>query len=122
MPGLLACLEVMAGPQFNMVHVHGAEVHADLFARLPGATVHYDMWADNPPPQRFLDAGCAVATGPSPALLASDAPDHEVASACTELLRLSGRTILSPGCSLPLSVTAERMDLISAIARYVYAA
>ena len=122
MPGVRTCLEAMAGRQFNMVHLHGTEVHADLFSRLAGVTIHYDMWARNPPPQRFLDAGCAVATGPSPALLASDAPDHEVASACTELLRLSGRTILSPGCSLPLSVTAERMDLISAIARYGYAA
>ena len=117
MPGLLACLEVMAGPQFNMVHVHGAEVHADLFARLPRATVHYDMWADNPPPQRFLDAGCAVATGPSPALLASDAPDDEVTAACAALLRVGGRTILSPGCSLPLSVSAERMGLMSKSAR-----
>jgi uroporphyrinogen decarboxylase len=120
MPGVLTCLEAMAGLQFNMVHVHGAEVHADLFARLSGVTIHYDMWADNSPPQRFLDAGCSVATGPSPALLASEAPDDEVTAACLALLRLGGRTILSPGCSVPLAVSSQRMGLISASARSKY--
>ncbi len=117
MPGVLTCLAAMAGLAFNMVHVHGSGVHAELFARLSGATVHYDMWADNPPPQKFLDAGCAVATGPSPALLASDASDGEVIEACAALLRLGGRTILSPGCSTPLAVGAERLRLISRSAR-----
>lgn len=117
MPGVLACLDAMAAAQFNMVHVHGSAVHTDLFARLSGAVIHYDMWAANPPPQRFLDAGCSVATGPSPSLLASDAPDDEVTAACAALLRVGGRTILSPGCSVPLAVSAHRMRLMSAAAR-----
>lgn len=117
MSGVLACLEAMAGQPLNMVHVHGTEVHAELFARLRGVVIHYDMWADNPPPQWFLDAGCPVATGPSPTLLASTAPDSDVTAACEALLRLANRTILSPGCSVPLAVSAPRMDLISASAR-----
>jgi uroporphyrinogen decarboxylase len=117
MPGVLACLEAMAGLPHNMVHVHGAEVHHDLFARLSGTTIHYDMWADNPPPERFLDAGCAVATGPSQALLASESPDDDVVAACEALVNLGGRTILSPGCSTPLAVGAERLHLLTDTAR-----
>ena len=117
MPGVVACHEAMKGRSFNMVHIHGSDVHADLFTRLPGATIHYDMWADNPSPEMFLAAGCAVATGPSPQLVASDAPDHEVIQACAAILRLGGRTLLSPGCSLPLSVDAKRMRLLSRMAQ-----
>ena len=117
MPGVRSCLQAMATAQFNMVHVHGAGIHAELFARLPEVTIHYDMWADNPPPPVFLEAGCAVATGPSPDLLASDASDDEVIAACAGLVEVGGRTILSPGCSVPLAVNAHRMGLMSAVAR-----
>lgn len=121
MPGVFACLEAMAGSPFNMVHVHGAGIHDGLFVPLEGCTVHYDMWADNPPPQRFLDAGVAVATGPSPALLASDAPDADVTAACRALLAAGTRTILSPGCSVPLAVGADRLRLISDATRRIFA-
>ena len=119
MPTIRDCLDVMAGAPVNMVHVHGAGIHDEPFARLDGVTIHYDMWADNPAPTRFLDAGCAVATGPSPALLASDAPDEEVAAACAVVLDTGGRTILSPGCSVPLAVDAQRLQRISTAARLV---
>ncbi|MBB3753082.1 uroporphyrinogen decarboxylase [Mycolicibacterium sp. BK634] len=117
MPGVRACLDTMDGLMLNMVHVHGAQVHDDLFAELAGATIHYDMWADNPTPERFLDAGCAVATGPSQALLASAAPDEDVLAACAEVVNRGGRTILSPGCSTPLAVGAERLRLLTGAAR-----
>ena len=121
MPGVLACLDAMGRSPLNMVHVHGAGIHDRLFARLTGTTIHYDMSADNPPPQRFLDAGCAVATGPSPSLLASGAPDGQVTAACADLLASGTRTILSPGCSVPLAVPADRLRLISQVARGTYA-
>lgn len=117
MPGVKACMEAMPGSLFDMVHLHGSELHTDLFLGLSDATIHYDMWADNPPPQRFLDAGSAVATGPSPALLLSDAPDDDVITACAALLCMGRRTILSPGCSTPLAVGADRLRLMSHIAR-----
>lgn len=117
LPSVRACLEAMPRSFLDMVHLHGAEVHSDLLLGLSDATIHYDMWADNPPPERFLDAGSAVATGPSPALLASDANDDEVTAACAALLRMGRRTILSPGCSTPLSVGTERLRLMSRIAR-----
>lgn len=117
MPGVRACLDAMDGLQHNMVHVHGSEVHHDLFGQLIGTTIHYDMWADNPPPERFLDAGCAVATGPSQALLASQASDQDVLAACADLVNLGGRTILSPGCSTPLAVDADRLRLLTDAAR-----
>ena len=121
MPGIFGCLEAMAGAPFNMVHVHGAGIHDRLFTRLRGCAIHYDMWADNPSPQRFLAAGCAVATGPSPSLLASDAPDADVTAACEALLAAGTRTILSPGCSVPLAVGADRLRLISDSAQRRYA-
>lgn len=116
MPGVVACYEAMKGRPFNMVHLHGSGVHADLFTRLPGATIHYDMWAGNLPPERLLAEGCALATGPSPQLLASDAPDQDVIKACSAILGLGGRTLLSPGCSLPLAVGAKRMHLLARMA------
>lgn len=121
MPGVLACLEAMPASPVNMVHVHGAAIHDGLFPELDGCTIHYDMWSDNVAPQRFLAAGCAVATGPSPELLASDAPGAAVTAACDVLLAAGPRTILSPGCSVPLAVPAERLELISAAARPLHA-
>jgi len=117
MPGLRACVEAMNGSIYNMLHVHGAGIHDDLFAALTGLTVHYDMWADNPPPTRFLDAGCAVATGPSQGQLACPVTADDVTAACTALLELGGRTILAPGCSIPLAVGADQMRLMSTLAR-----
>ena len=113
MPPIHACLDAMAGAPVNMVHVHGAAIHSEPFARLPGITVHYDMWADNPSPARFLDAGCAVATGPAPDLLASDAPDDDVIAACAAVLDVDGPLILSPGCSVPLAAGAKRLRLLT---------
>jgi uroporphyrinogen decarboxylase len=107
----------MAPSPLNMVHVHGSAIHSEPFARLSGITIHYDMWAENPSPAGFLEAGCAVATGPAPELLASDAPDDDVVKVCAALLDVGGRTILSPGCSVPLAVGADRLRLISAAAR-----
>lgn len=117
MPGISDCLEAMAGSPLNLVHVHGADIHDGIFARLGDSTIHYDMWADNVAPQRFLEAGCAVATGPSPSLLGSAAPDADVTAACEVLLAAGPRTILSPGCSVPLAVGADRLRLISDAAR-----
>jgi uroporphyrinogen decarboxylase len=117
MPGVMACWEAMTGSLFDIVHVHGAGIHDDLFAAIPGATIHYDMWADNPAPARFLDAGCAVATGPSPEMLASHVHDDEVTAACMALLELGGPTILATGCSIPLAVRADQIRLMSALAR-----
>jgi len=116
-PAIHACLQAMSRAPLNMVHVHGAPIHDEPFARLGGVTIHYDMWAGNPPPQRFLDAGSAVATGPSPGLLYADTPDSEVTAACGPVSEAGGRTILSPGCSVPLAVTDRRLRLLSAAAR-----
>lgn len=116
-PGIQACLDAMRGTAFDMVHCHGHGIHRELLAAMAGVTVHYDMWADNPPPQALLDNGSGVATGPSPVLLASPAPDDEVIAACTRALEAGGRTILSPGCSVPLSVGEQRLRILSATAR-----
>ena len=120
MPPIRACLDAMAPAPLNMVHVHGAAIHSEPFARLPGITVHYDMWAENPSPAGFLEAGCAVATGPAPELLASYDPDDDVVKACAALLDVGGRTILSPGCSVPLAVGPGRLRLISGAARRLH--
>jgi len=119
LPGDQACLAAAAGLPFNMVHLHGSAVHAALFQDVPGIMLHYDANPTNPRPDSLLARGVGVSTGPSPTLLASDGPDAAVTAACEALLEsCKGRSfVLSPGCSVPLAVEAERLDAFIAAAR-----
>ncbi len=119
LPGDRACLDAAAGLPFNMLHLHGEGIHAEIFDDFADVTLHYDSVAGNPAPARWLAAGFAVGTGPSPTLLASDQPASAIADACEAILaeRGRGRILLSAGCSVPLDVAADRLDAITATAR-----
>jgi uroporphyrinogen decarboxylase len=102
-----------------MLHLHGNQVHPGLFQNPSGVMLHYDASLGNPAPEAMLSERRPVSTGPAPALLASGAPVTAVESECEAILSAcKGQGfILSPGCSTPLAVTAERVRAVIAAAR-----
>ena len=119
LPGDRACLQAASGLPLNMLHIHGSPIHGSLFEDIEGVTLHYDATPINPAPRHFWARGRAISTGPSPDLLGCNPPVAQVRAECDRILagRDGARLILSPGCSVPLAVEADRLDAIIASAR-----
>jgi uroporphyrinogen decarboxylase len=114
-----ACLETAALP-LNMVHLHGAAVHGDLFGAHAPATIHYEADNGNPDPADLLSLyGYGVSTGPAAGLLAPHRCATELARCIDDILdRCKGPGfILGAGCALPLAAAADRIDATVARAR-----
>ena len=119
LPGDRACLQAASGLPLNMLHIHGSPIHGCLFEDIEEVTLHFDSTPANPAPRHFWAMGRAISTGPSPDLLGGNPPPAQVRAACERILagRDGARLILSPGCSVPLAVEADRLDAIIAAAR-----
>ena len=114
----LACLDAAPLP-LNLLHLHGAAVHWQLYRGMPTALLHYDSSAANPDPVELAGQFPAgLSTGPSPGALVEQGPATLGAAVLALRTRLAGcRFILSPGCAIPLAYRPDTLDALTAAAR-----
>jgi uroporphyrinogen decarboxylase len=114
----LACLDTAPLP-LNLLHLHGAAVHWQLYRGLRAAVLHYDSSAANPDPVQLAgDYPCGLSTGPTPAALVGHGPAMIEASILALRARMAGgRFVLSPGCAVPLAYRPDNLDALTAAAR-----
>ncbi|NBC46590.1 MAG: hypothetical protein GVY22_01075 [Gammaproteobacteria bacterium] len=119
LPADRACLEAAPLP-FNILHLHGPDLHWEPFVDLTSAIIHYDATPENPEPAMLASrVARGLATGPHPAgtLLHGD-PQTLRADIMALRQRLFGRRFfLAPGCALPLAVREAQIMAMMRAAR-----
>lgn len=115
-----ACLERAIGLPFNMLHLHGAHIHAHLVRDYPVQFIHYAPEPGNPAPESLLaECSTAISSGPAQFGAIQRGTVAEAAAEAEEFLnRLKGpRFLLGAGCVLPLDTPEQNIHAAMAAAR-----
>lgn len=126
LPHDLACLQAADALPFNMLHLHGHGVHAQIYAAAPAFAglssppmLHFEVAPDNPDPAALLRQGLRVAAGPSPFGTIHTGTAAMMRAEAEAFLQLyhGPRFVLGVGCALPLNTPLQTIAALYSAAR-----